>query len=90
MHTGSFVIEKIPYFFSSHFTNHTYKVNAKITVKKDRYDLNLCQILCDCFPPQIHIYVIFDPSGITKKFNTVSLSTFSIEDSLCEVWWQTT
>ena len=42
------------------------------------------------FPPKIHIYVIFDPSGITKKFNTVSLSTFSIEDSLCEVWWQTT
>ena len=37
------------------FTNvpfTTYKVNAKITVKKDPYDLNLCQILCDCFPSQ--------------------------------------
>ena len=38
------------------------------------------------FPPKIHIYVIFDPSGIKKKFNTVTLSPFSKEDSLCKVW----
>ena len=38
------------------------------------------------FPPKIHIYVIFDPSGIKKKFTIVNLSTFSIEDSVCKVW----
>ena len=38
------------------------------------------------FPPKIHIYVIFHPSGIKKKFNIVNLSTFSKEDGMCKVW----
>ena len=42
------------------------------------------------FPPKIHMYVIFDPPGIKKKLNTVNISTFSIEDSVCKVWWRIT